>query len=254
MSEFWYTVYTMQDTYGSSYQSFSLFDGTHLFWLFLTVAICVTGALLYRKASDKTRRRVNIILAVVILLVETSRQIIIISTGQWRPETLPLHLCSVNIFVCLWFAIKPNKLAANILYSLCLPGAAVALLSPSWLALPITNFFHINSEVLHILLFLYPILLLSGGFQPDIRELPKVLVCLFGACLIIYPLNKLIGTNFMFLNGAHSNAITSVCASIFGDDYYLIGFALILAAVLVVLYLPFVILDKLRSGESKGNA
>lgn len=117
MSEFWYTVYTMQDTYGSSYQSFSLFDGTHLFWLLLTVVICVTGALLYKRASDKTRRRVNIILAVVILLVETSRQIMIISTGQWRPETLPLHLCSVNIFVCLWYAIKPNKLAANNLYS-----------------------------------------------------------------------------------------------------------------------------------------
>ncbi|MCD7776386.1 MAG: YwaF family protein [Firmicutes bacterium] len=249
MSEFWYTVYTMQDTYGSGYQSFSLFDSTHIFWLVFAFAVCATGALLYRKASPDTRRRVNIILAAVIVCVEASRQLVIIVTGQWRPETLPLHMCSINIFVCLWYAIKPNKLAANILYSLCMPGAAVALLSPSWLALPINNFCHINSEVLHILLLMYPILLLAGGFRPDIHELPKVLVCLFGFCAIIYPLNKLIGTNFMFLNGAHSNAITSLCASVFGDELYLIGFAVILAVILTVLYLPFVLTSKKHAKE-----
>lgn len=31
MSEFWYTVYTMQDLYGESYTSFTLFSPTHIF-------------------------------------------------------------------------------------------------------------------------------------------------------------------------------------------------------------------------------
>lgn len=238
MSEFWYTVYTMQDLYGEDYQSFTLFGPTHLCWLLLCVGVCVVGAILYHRASEKGRHTCRTVLAVLLLAAEGSRQLVIAVTGQWQPEVMPLHLCSINIFVCLWYSVHPTRLAGNILYTLCLPGAVIALLSPTWLVLPAASFFHINSEVLHILLVLYPVLLLAGGFRPDIHMLPRVLLCLLGACVVIYPLNKILGTNFMFLNDPYGNVITAACTAVFGEQFYLVGFALLLV-LLLVLYLPW---------------
>ncbi|MCD8118402.1 MAG: YwaF family protein [Lachnospiraceae bacterium] len=239
MSEFWYTLYTMQDLYGKDYESFSLFGRVHLFWLVLSVFIWILGAFLYHRASEKRRRTWRAVLGTLLVLLECSRQLTNVVTGQWEPAVMPLHLCSINIFVCAWYSIHPTKLAGNILYALCLPAAIIALLSPSWLALPITNFFHISSELLHILLALYPVLLLAGGFRPDIHELPKVLSCLLGVCVIIYPLNKVLDTNFMFLNDPYGNIITVACTAVFGERFYLIGFAVILFLLMLILYLPW---------------
>ncbi len=247
MSEFWYTVYTMKDVYGSDYTSFTLFSPTHIFWLVLLVVICVVCAILYRRASEQKRLIARRVLSAFILLTEVTRQRVIISAGQWIPAALPLHLCSVNIFVCLWYTIHPTKVAGNILYCLCLPGALVALLSPTWLALPINNICHITSELLHISLVLYPVLLLAGGFRPQPRMIPKVLACLAGAAVVIYPINKLLGTNFFFINGYEDNVITELFASIFGEQFYLVGFIFVIAILLVVLYLPWYLSDKKRA-------
>ncbi len=243
MSTFWYTVYTMQDLYGEDYKSFTLFSGTHIFWLVLCVVICAAVAMIYRRASKGMRRKMQLGLAIIIALVELSRQTVIIVTGQWRPETLPLHLCSVNIFISLWYGIHPNKLAGNILYALCLPGAAVALLSPTWCALPINNFCHIDSEMLHILLVCYPVMLLAGGFKPEIKMLPKVLAVLAGMLVVIYPINKLLGTNFFFINDPYGNVITSFCTGIFGEDLFVVGYIVILILLFVLMYTPFTVCE-----------
>ncbi len=243
LPEFWYTVYTMQDKYGEDYTSFTLFSPTHIFWLVFCVVICVAVAIIYRKSSAGMRRKFELGLAILIAAVELSRQTVIITTGQWRAETLPLHLCSVNIFISLWYGIHPNKLAGNILYALCLPGAAVALLSPTWCALPIANFCHINSEMLHILLVCYPVMLLAGGFKPEIKMLPKVLAVLAGMLIVIYPVNKLLGTNFFFINDPYGNVITSFCTSIFGEDLFIIGYIIILLLLFVLMYTPFTVIE-----------
>ncbi len=239
MSEFWYTVYTMQEKYGEDYQSFTLFGPLHLFWLILALCICVICSIINRRLSEKGKSRFLRIIMALLLAEEITRQTVTLVTGQWQPEMMPLHMCSINIFVCLWYVIHPNKLAGNILYALCLPGAVIALFSPTWLALPITNLFHILSEALHILLTLFPVLLLGGGFRPEPRMLPKVFLCLLGACTVIYPLNKALGTNFFFLNDPDGNIITKVCSSIFGERFYIVGMVIILAVMWVVLYLPW---------------
>ncbi len=244
MSEFWYTVYTMKEKYGDDYQAFSLFSSTHIFWLVLCVGLCIVVASFYRKASEERRQTYLRVLSLLILITEGSRQLMIIVTGQWQPETLPLHFCSINIFVCLWNSIHPNKLAKHILYTLCLPGAIVALLSPTWLALPITNFCHIDSEVLHILLVLYPVLLVSGNFRPDIKTVPKVILCLLIACAAIYPINMALGTNFFFINSYEDNVITVIFSNIFGENLYILGFIPVIAIVILVLYLPWIIADR----------
>ncbi len=241
MSEFWYTEYTMSKAHGSGYAAFSLFDGTHIFWLVLCVLFAVGISFVYRKSSERSKGRIRLALSVCVFALEVMRIAVEIATDQWRASSLPLQLCSINVFICLWYGIHPNKLAGNLLYALGMPGAAIALLSPSWTMLPINNFFHINSALSHVLLFGYPIMLIAGGFRPQLRELPKVLLCLVGMCAVIAPINTVLGTNFFFISNPYGNPITTACTNIFGENLFIIGYAIILMVLMIVLYAPFAI-------------
>jgi len=49
-------------------------------------------------------------------------------TGQWNWSYLPLHLCSINVFVCLYNTLTDRNWCKEELYALCIPGAMLALL------------------------------------------------------------------------------------------------------------------------------
>ncbi len=242
LSEFWYTEYTMSKTYGYDYTVFNLFDRTHITWLIVCLVFTVGISLLYRKSGEKLRRRLEIFIAMFALFLEVSRIIEEILTDQWRVSSLPLQLCSISAFICAWYGIHPNRLAGNLLYALSMPGAALALISPSWTMLPVWSFNHLNSAIAHIVIFSYPIMLIAGGrFKPELRELPKVTAILAAMCLIVTPINEGYNTNFFFIGYAYGNPISTICAGIFGEDYFIIGYAILLVIVLALLYTPFAV-------------
>lgn len=103
---------------------------------------------------------------------------------------------------------------------------------------------HLHSLTIHVLLLLYPILLLVGGFRPQVRRAPQALAFLLSSALPIYFLNKKLDTNFYFLNYPYGNAITALFTSWFGEKYFIVGFVPAIALVLVIMYLPWVIINK----------
>ena len=195
-SPFWYTIDTMQALRGYDYHAFELFGPVHLFWLGLCAALCVGGSLLFRRLGPAGRRRVLAVLTVLLLADELLKDVSSLATGQFVWAFLPFHLCSINLFICVWYALRPNDLAAEVLYALCLPGAAAALLFPSWQAVPLWNVMHLHSSTVHTMLVLFPVLLLAGGFRPDVRRaaqgVRRFLPRLLAAALV----NHLCDTNF----------------------------------------------------------
>lgn len=241
-SPFWYTVDTMQALHGYDYHAFELFGPVHLFWLGLCAFLCAGGSVLFRRLGPAGRQRVLRVLTLLLLADELLKDVSSLATGQFVWAFLPFHLCSINLFVCVWYALRPHPLAAEVLYALCLPGAAAALLFPSWQALPLWNVMHLHSSTVHTMLVLFPVLLLAGGFRPDVRRLPKV-CAVFGLDLLAAALvNHLCGTNFMFLRGSYGNAALRLIEQVFGTGPgYLAGLALIVCAVWAALYAPWVI-------------
>ena len=182
------------------------------------------------------------VLTVLLLADELLKDVSSLATGQFVWAFLPFHLCSINLFICVWYALRPNDLAAEVLYALCLPGAAAALLFPSWQAVPLWNVMHLHSSTVHTMLVLFPVLLLAGGFRPDVRRLPKV----FGVfCLDVLAaalVNHLCGTNFMFLRGSYGNAALGLIEQVFGTGPgYLAGMMLLVLLVWTALYTPWVL-------------
>ena len=218
---------------------FSLFSATHWAELLGAAAVIFLCAVIYYRCREVTRHQILRAVFVLMLADEFMKQTVLLYTGQWNVTYLPLHLCSINIFVCWYDAIHQSRWSKEILYALCIPGAVVAMLSPSWQRLPVWNLLHLHSYSIHVLLILYPVLLLAGGFRPQVHHIRWVLAFLCAIATPIFFLNRLLKTNFFFLNDPQGNAITAFFAHCFGERFYLLGFLPVLAAVLLLLYLPW---------------
>ena len=216
---------------------FAHFGPLHLAELVFFVLVAAGCALLYRKSGEKGRKTIRILFAVLLILDEVFKHVMLLIGSRWTPDYLPVHLCSVNVFLASYHAWKPKKTIADFLYCICLPAALAALLFPSWNSLPLANFMHLHSLSIHMLLFIYPLMLLAGGeVSRDPRRIPKCLLILLGLAAVALIVNLIFDTNFMFLMYADDNNPLKVFENLFGS--HLIGYPIIITAVLFVMYLP----------------
>lgn len=179
---------------------FDLFGACHLTWLAVLLAFMLVCCIAYRRMNTASRRWLRLLMAAAILADEALKMAVLLIGGTFTVHYLPLHLCSINLFLIAWHALRPSPTLDNYLYITCTPGALAALLFPSWTALPPTSLMHIHSFTFHILLATYPVMLLSGSdIRPQLRAVPQALLLLAGLAGIATAANQLLGTNFMFL-------------------------------------------------------
>ena len=227
---------------------FSLFGMLHLVWLCVAVVCLLANLFAYRRLEASGRSRWRKIIAWLLIADELFKMAILIYSGRYGFSYLPFHLCSINIFLIAIHAYKPSRILDNFLYTVCIPGALAALLFPTWTSLPITSGMHIHSFTVHILLMLYPtVLTLGGDLKPDVKQLPKSLGLLLLMAIPIYGLNLLLDTNFMFLISADPGNPLYLFEQMWGS--HLLGFPVIIAGVLLVMYGPIVLIQKLRKKE-----
>ena len=238
------TVETIKDGCG-----FSLFGKTHLIWLFAFVVSAIAIPLIYRKLSTKARNIMRITVAALILLDEAWKWVFLFIGGRYEHSYLPLHLCSINVFLVAFHIFKQPKVINNFLYAICIPAGIIALLTPSWTALPPANFMHIHSFSIHILLALYPLMLTVGGdIKPEIKIAPKCLLLLLDLGVIVLGVNLLTGTtNFMFLMRTDDIAFLVLFENIFGTHQW--AFPILLPIIILIMYLPIIIINKIKSKQ-----
>ena len=204
MEYFLETTETIIDGVGFSHYSL-----IHIAWLVLFAGVTIANVIYYKKASPEKRSQWRKIIAALLIADELFKMAGLFIGGNYQFSYLPLHLCSINIFVIAYHSFKPNRLLDSILYTVCIPGALAALLFPSWTKLPLGNFMHIHSFTIHILLALYPIVLTcAGDIRPKVQDIPKCVGILLTAAIPITIINLLLGTNFMFLMEADTNKQT----------------------------------------------
>ena len=229
---------------------FQHFDALHFSWLALFVIVVVANCIWYKKLGQEGRDRWKKGVAIILLAAEAVKISLHLIAGNFIWDNLPLHLCGINIFLIAIHAWKPSKMLSNFLYTVCIPGAMAALLFPSWTKLPLLNFFHIHSSIAHILLVLYPFVLTAAGeLKPSVKQMPKCLGLLALMAIPIYGLNILLDANFMFLMYAESNNPLYWFEQNWGS--HLLGFPVIIAGVMLVMYLPMELYRKLKKETPK---
>lgn len=237
MNDFWDTEYTIPAGHG-----FVHFCPGHLLWLCFGMFLCLCLGMAFRKWGAVPRRICLRVLAGLLVMDELFKYYIALRGGVFQPSFLPLHLCSINIFVIAVDAIHPSEPLREVLYAVCLPGALFALVFPGWAYLPLANALCIHSFSAHILLLLYPLLVLLGGFRPNFRRFARTLPIIAGVVIAVYGVDLLLDTNFMFLRRAGEGNPLSWLEGFLGNPGYLIGIPLIAVCCWTVLYgLPWLI-------------
>ena len=247
MKYFLETSDTIQEGLG-----FSHFDSLHIAWLLVFAAVTVTCCIVYRKLGEDGRKKMRYAVASLCVLDEWYMVVCLLIGGNYTPDYLPFHLCSINIYLIAFHALKPNRTLENYLYLVGIPGTLAALIFPSWVKLPLANFMHLHSFTLHILLVVYPIMLTAGGdIKPEPRQLPRCLALLLGLAGVALVVNLIFDTNFMFLMEAKPGNPLYIFQQLFGN--HLIGFPIIITAVILVMYLPGIILKKRRGVHNEAK-
>jgi len=216
---------------------FDMFGLTHLLWLGFFLIFTVGSCVLYKNLRSSQREKMRLIFAALLLADEIFKYVILTVGDRWLADYLPLHLCSVNIFLIAFHAVRPCKLLDNFLYTVCIPGALAALLFPSWASLPFPNLMHIHSFTVHTLLVAYPVMLTwTGEIRPSARYIPKCIGLLAVLCIPGILVNFLCGSNFMFLMYAEPGNPLYVFEQLWGN--HLLGLPILVGAVIVLMHGP----------------
>jgi hypothetical integral membrane protein (TIGR02206 family) len=228
---------------GVGFQSYGL---THILWLLAGLIFCTAFCLFFRKLSEHRQKAVLRALGIYIFMQEMVKNLVLILLGEFSWGYLPFHLCGINILLIAFDVVKQTKVVRSFLYYFAIPGAMLALLFPNWTKMPVWNFFHLHSFTIHILLVLYPLLLVTTNrVSTDLKSALQGTALLAAMAVPVYGLNLLWGTNFMFLMKPDSGNPLELFEKLLGSHLW--GFPILLPVVIGVMYLPAFILKKRRN-------
>jgi hypothetical integral membrane protein (TIGR02206 family) len=228
--------------YDYSGNPFQLFGIWHL--VALAVIVILNFALLgFRKSSDETRKAVRWTIAIVLWLDELSWHVWNIYWGHWTIQTmLPLHICSILIWLAGFMLIFKNYRIYEFAYFIGIGGAMQALLTPDAGIYGFPHYRVFQTFISHGLLITAAVFMTTvEGFRPTWKSFWRVLIGINIYAAIIFPINHLLGTNYLFINGKPATA--SLLDALPAWPYYLIYMELIAFAIFLLLYLPFIIKD-----------
>lgn len=230
MGYFWETVDTVGAGLGWPY-----FGAFHLAVLAGMAVLAAVLTRVYCALDGAGRAHFRRVTALLLIADELFKDFGLFYGGNFELDYLPLHLCSINIFLIALHAWKRPRLLDSFLYFICLPAACAALLFPTWSSLPPWNFMVLHSFSVHFLLALYPLALtVSGDIAPSPRAFPRCFLLLFAMAVPIYLFNLRFGTNFMFLMRADEGNPLKLFER-FGS--HLLGYPVLCSLVLAVMTL-----------------
>ena len=220
----------------------TLFSATHLGFLALSALFCGVMIFVGRRLDAQKRRTLLLVLWAMFTVIELGKYVyFVLYPDEFDIRTgLPFHLCSVSLFTYPLAVFTQNETFRNFIYAVNLPGAFFALVTPDIGNSTAFSFYFLHLMIAHTFIVLIPLyLVLTGMFRPEIRQLPSVALMLGLLMLPVAAVNRLLESNYFFINGPVRGTLTQTFADWLGTEYYLLPMFAALLAVWGVLYLPF---------------
>jgi uncharacterized membrane protein YwaF len=146
--------------------------------------------------------------------------------------------------MCLAYDLSSRKhlflhsVLGHTLYSLCLPGAFLALVFPDATFYPAIHFITIESYLFHTLIIAYIILkLIDKSIVPDIRDAYKTVIFLIVLIPPMMLFDHCFKVNYMYLTGPSAGSPLSGFYTAGGYPGYLIGYGIVALCVICVMEL-----------------
>ena len=220
---------------------FSLYSPAHLMALGISLILCLLAPLIYLRLTDRGRRIMLRVLSGLMLIFEVIKELVLTLMGSMSVGYLPLHLCSVAMFICLFYACHPkHDFAGQLLYSIVIPSALGALFFPDWTMFPIWHFQSLHSFLHHTLMIQFALCpLFAREFRPGLQHIWKPLVFLCAAAIPIGIFNIGMHTNYMFLRRPSPGSPLEFLTVFPGNLGYLFGCFMLAASILILINFPF---------------
>ena len=183
---------------------FRLWGTEHVLAMLLITALIVAGAVLFRRQQERRRERILRVIALLLPALEILKITMLAVSGRMDIGHLPLHLCSMAIYLYPVAALTGRRCVRESLTEIgmitLLPAAVAAILFPDWTMYPVCNFYSLHAFVWHALQVLFPILCLQHGWcRPTIRHLWKnTLFSVVGGTIVGF-FDHVTGCNYWFL-------------------------------------------------------
>lgn len=230
--------------------AFELFGGGHLIALAIIAGINLSFIFWRKTATEAQRKWFRYALAAILLIDEAAWHAWNAAVGQWTIQTmLPLHLCSVFVFLSAYMLLTKNYRVYEFAYFLGIGGATQALLTPDAGQYGFPHFRAFQVMISHgsiITAAVYMTLL--EGFRPTWKSLGKTILWGNAYMLVVGIINALLGSNYLFI--ARKPDTASLLDVLGPWPWYLLSLQAIGLVIFILLYLPFAIQDWRRKSQT----
>jgi hypothetical integral membrane protein (TIGR02206 family) len=229
-------------SYSYTGNPFAFFGAAHIGAL-LAIFLLNIYLLRYRNKDESVRRKVRLTMAIILWVNEATLHSWNIVYGTWSiQEHLPLHACSVLIWLAGWMLIRKDYRIYEFAYLMGIGGALQVLLTPGLGIYGFPHFHFIQTYISHGLLVTSAIYMTTvEGLRPTWKSVMRVAIIANLYLLVMFGINQLIGSNYLFV--AHKPAGPTVLDALPAWPVYILYMEAIGMITFLLLYLPFAIRD-----------
>jgi hypothetical integral membrane protein (TIGR02206 family) len=218
---------------------FIWFGKAHILTLLVILLVNVLLIWFGKHASDKTINIIAYAMAGILWVNELSFHLWKARIGEWTiQEMLPLHLCSLLVWTGGLMLVTKNYSIYEFCYFLGIAGAFQALLTPDLDKYGFPHFRFFQTYISHGLIITAAIYMtVVVGFRPTWMSLLRVALWGNIYMAIVFVINKLIGSNYLFV--AHKPPTASLLDKLPAWPWYIAWMEVIGLVMCLLLYMPF---------------
>ena len=221
-----------------------IFGAKHLSIIGIFVAIWLSFFYFRNVWNEKQIKSIRVSLAVMLAAAEISIHIWWAYWGIWNIQTtLPLHLCSVMVWVTVYTALTDNRDLYEFTYFLGIGGALQAFLTPADGAMyDIPHYRIMQTLIAHGLLITIPIYMTAvEGLRPTLASFKRIFIWTNIYMVIIFFINRALGSNYLFI--AQKPPSPTLMDVLSPWPWYIPQLEVLAFVIFFILYIPFLIKD-----------
>lgn len=215
--------------------TFELFSREHFLYLGAYSLVTLIFTVISLRVKDKNKFAKNSAFLIGILKISELVYRFVVLDAPIR-YLLPLHLCNLTLVTAIITMIWRNSFFLNMTYFWS-AGTIFALLTPE-VKINFPHLLNISFFSTHFYLIFAAVWCVKVfNFKPDFKNLMKAFKYLNFSFIIIFFINFLLGTNYMFVN--HKPVFKSPIDYMGPWPYYIICLEIITFICFLIMFLPF---------------
>lgn len=226
--------------YGDQLLPFIFYSISH--WVALLVIASACCLLFLLRKPIRQQKKADLYrygLVGLLLLIDILLNIWYGTSGHWDiSHTLPLHLCSLTLLLCMVMLITKSYALFEFNYFAGIGGALQALLTPAAILSGFPHFTYYYFFIAHggiIVSCLFMVWIY--GYRPKLRSIGKTLIYLNLLMIPIALVNLITNGNYLFIMRKPSDP--SLIDVLGPWPWYILSMEAVAAVVFLILYAPF---------------